>query len=133
MKNRSFLLTTSMAVVCFLAACPRPAASFIDIRPPTLGNLCGQASHIYVMRVEKVRVDNGVICFKSVEELKADGALPLPDGSLTKQVISPNITGAKIILDWAAEGKTTVLFVKEMGLKSHAHIYIDGYWYLAAY
>jgi hypothetical protein len=127
------LLRATLLAACLLAAWPRPAAAFLDFRPPTLGNLCSQATHIYVLRVDKVSPEHGVILFKSVAELKATGKWPLPDGALTKQVIRPNVEGARIILDWAAEGKTAVLFAKDYGVKTHAHVYIDGYWYMVAY
>ena len=53
MKIRSFLLTASLPIVCLLAFCPRPAVAFIMYTPPTLGNLCRQATHIYVLRVDE--------------------------------------------------------------------------------
>src|SRR5262249_39738889 len=130
MKNRAFLLTTVVAI-CVLAAWPRPAAAYIDILPPTLGNLCRQATHIYILKVDKFSAANGVILFKSGEPLKAEGMLP--DGALMKQVIGPNVSGAKVILDWADEGKTAVLFAKDFQLKSAAHVYIDGYWYFLSW
>jgi len=123
----------AVTVVCLLMAWPRPAAAYIDFLPATLGSLCSQATHIDVLKVEKFSSANGVILFKSAQQLKAKGVLPLPEGSLTKLVIRPNVTGAKVILDWTAEGKTAVLFARGNGFKSHAHLYIDGYWYLVAW
>src|SRR3954453_22577459 len=121
MKTRSVLFRhASWAVACLLALCPRPATAFILYTPPTLGNLCRQATHIYVLRVERVEkagAEQGSIIFKSVEQLKAQRVL-VPDGTLAKHVVASNgnlgkptgPNGAKVILDWAAEGKTAVLF-----------------------
>jgi hypothetical protein len=116
------------AAACLLLTWPPSAAAYVGILPPTLGELCRQATHISVLRVEKVNAEKGVILFKSVEQLKATGKLPLPDAA--KQVIGPNVSGAKVILDGAAEGKTAILFAKSFELKAVAHVYIDGYWYL---
>src|SRR4051794_27876720 len=105
------LLRATLVAACLLAAGPRPAAAFIDFRPPTLGNLCSQATHIYVLRVDKVSPEHGVILFKPAVPLKVTGT-PIGEGALRKQVIRPNVPGAKVILDWAAEGKTAVVFVR---------------------
>jgi len=133
MRNRSVIPLAALAFACLLLAWPRPAVAYIDFLPATLGSLCSQATHIDVLKVEKFSSANGVILFKSAQQLKAKGVLPLPEGPLTKLVIRPNITGAKVILDWTAEGKTAVLFARGNGFKSHAHLYIDGYWYLVAW
>src|SRR5262249_19531523 len=37
-----------------------------------------------------------------------------------------------VILDWAAEGKTAVMFARDYGVKSAGHVYIDGYWYFVS-
>lgn len=132
MKNRCVLLLRVLAVACLLAAWPQMAAAYVGILPPTLGDLCRQATHISVLKVDKVSVERGVILFKSVEQLKGKGE-PLPDTTFAKQVVGPNVNGAKVILDWAAEGKTAVVFAKDYGLKSAAHVYIDGYWYLVGW
>src|SRR6266576_1077482 len=119
MKHRSFM-PTALAVIWLLAVWPRPATAFIIYTPPTLGNLCRQSTHIYVLRVERVEKagpEKGSIIFKSVEQLKAQGVV-VPDGTLAKHVIASDVkvgkptgpNGAKVILDWAAEGKTAVLF-----------------------
>ncbi len=145
MKNGSLrLLWASLAIACLLTACPRPAPAYIKVEPLTLGNLCCQSAHIYVLRVEKVSMEKGVILFKSVEQLKGR-----PDGTAAKHVIGPKVTGAKVILDWAAEGKTAVMFCntrksrknpdkpkdkeEEEGLEGRGHAYIDGYWYWLTY
>src|SRR6516164_8959434 len=116
MKNRSYLLT-ALAAICLLAAWPRPAAAYIKFPPPTLGDLCRQSIHIYVLRVEKFSAERGVILFQPVQRLKALEALP--DGALSKHVIAPDANGAKVILDWAAEGKTAVMFAKIRDVKAH--------------
>lgn len=134
-----------LAVACLVAVCPRPAEAFIKIPPPTLGDACCQATHIHMLKVEKFSAEKGVIIFKSVKELKSEGALP--QGAFAKQVLGPNAKGAKIILDWAAEGKTALVFARidnaggpiperlELGKTTRAqgHMYIDGYWYMISY
>jgi hypothetical protein len=130
-KHSTCFLFTALAAACLTVACPRPAAAYISILPPTLGDLCRQSTHIYVMKVDRFSAENGVILFKAGEPLKAEGVLP--DGAHMKQVIGSNVLGAKIIFDWVAEGKTAVLFAKDFGLKSAAHVYIDGYWYFLSW
>src|SRR5262249_43589242 len=108
MNHRSFLLTSVVAaLVGVLLACPRPAEAYIDILPPTLGDLCRQATDIHVLKVDKVSVERGVILFKPVKQLKA-GDESLPTDAFAKLVIGSDVPGAKVILDWAAEGKTAV-------------------------
>lgn len=157
MKYRSFLSIASLAAVGLLAFGLPSAEAFIAYTPPTLGNLCRQASHIYVLRVERVEKEGpqkGSIVFKYMEQLKGQGKAT-PDGPLAKHVFAwdTNLTKptgpreAKVILDWAAEGKMAVLFAQssdppkrkqgepveasDLLLCGVAHIYIDGYWYWA--
>jgi hypothetical protein len=76
-----------------------------------------------------------VILFKTVRHLKAQPKLR--EDVLRKQVIGPKVSGAKIVLDWAGEGKTAVLFgvIDSLGGKriDAAYVYIDNYWYLIFY
>src|SRR5262249_3872945 len=115
------------------------------------------ATHIYVLRIERIEkagTEKGAIIFKTEKQLKAQGVV-VPDGTLAKHVIGSDVNvakplgpnGAKVILDWAAEGKTAVLFAlaavdqpkKKQGEPTPetdlrgcpAHVCIDGYWYLA--
>lgn len=129
MRNLFLPLTTAV-VAGLLLVCPRPAEAYIDFLPPTLGDLCRQATHISVVKVDKVNAERGVILFKPAEQLKGKDATPLPDDTFGKQVIGSDITGAKAILDSAAEGKTAVVFAREGGFKSLAHVYLDNCWYL---
>lgn len=129
MKNPFVLLTPAVAAGLLLAF-TRPAPAYIDFLPPTLGDLCRQATHIYVVKVDKVNAERGVILFKPAEQLKGRDAVPLPDDTFAKQVIGSDVPGAKVILDSAAEGKTAVVFAREGGFKSLAHVYLDGCWYL---
>jgi hypothetical protein len=128
MKNRSVLFLRGLAVACLLAVCPGPAAAYIKVEPLTLGNLCRQSAHIYVLRVEKVSAERGVILFKPVAQLKGE-----PDGTAARHVIGPKVKGAKIILDWATEGKTAVMFCNVEGGYGRGHACIDGYWYWLTY
>jgi hypothetical protein len=108
-----------------LLAAARPATAFIKAPPPPeLGALCQLASHISVLRVEKLSTEKGVILFKSVEQLKAREALP--EGMLAKLVVGSQVEGGKAILDWAAEGKWAVLFA--VPRSQAGHLYIDGFW-----
>ena len=132
MKNL-FLLLTTAAAAGLLLVCPQPAPAYIDFLPPTLGDLCRQATHIYVVKVDKVNAERGVILFKPAEQLKGKDAVPLPDDTFGKQIIGSDVPGAKVILDVAAEGKTAVVFAREGGFKSLAHVYIDNCWYLIAW
>jgi hypothetical protein len=129
MKNESVrLVLASLTAACVLAACPRPVAAYIKVEPLTLGNLCSQSQHIYVLKVEKVDAEKGVILFQTVEQLKGK-----PDNTAAKHVIGPKVEGAKIILDWAVEGKTAVIFCNVEKGYGRGHAYIDGYWYWMTY
>src|SRR5262249_38816316 len=122
MKNRSFPLA-ALAVACLMAACPRPAPAYVSVTPPTLGALCNDSVNIYVLQVEKASAEKGVILFKCVEVLKGK-----PDPTAGKHLIpaaiavggekvttATDVLGPKIILDWATEGKTAVLFTVTRG------------------
>jgi len=130
MKHTSHqLLRASVAAAFLLALYSRPASAYIDFPPPTLGALCGTSHHIYVLKVDKVSADDGVILFKCVEQLKGK-----PDPTAVKHVIGPKVEGGKVVLDWAAEGKTAVLFTMTAGAPGEGgagigHAYIDNYWY----
>jgi len=148
------LMRASLAVACLFAAWPRPAAAYIDLAPPTLGVLCAISDDICVLQVEKTNVDKGVIVFKVVEVLKGKSEATskhaiansrfftrprYANTSKDKQVRTAKSLddSAKIILDWAAKGKTAVLF----NLRSPAvgrpltygHVCIDNYWYRVMY
>ncbi len=139
------LFRSTLAAAFLLAVYPQLAEGFIKRPPPTLGDVCRQATHIHMLKVEKFSAEKGVIIFKSVKELKVEGALP--EGAFAKQVCAPNVKGAKTILDWAAEEKTALLFARidnaggpiperlELGKTTRAqgHMYIDGYWYMISY
>ena len=139
------LFRPTLAAAFLLAVYPQPAEGFIKRPPPTLGDVCRQATHIHTLKVEKFSAEKGVIIFKSVKELKVQGALP--EGAFAKLVCAPNGKGAKAILDWAAEGKTALLFARidnaggpiperlELGKTTRAqgHMYVDGYWYMISY
>jgi hypothetical protein len=145
MKCRFAVLMRILAAPCLLAWCAGPAGAYVGRPPPTLGDLCRQATHIYLLKVEKFSAEKGVILFKPAQQLKAPKELP--DDALAKQVIGPKVNGAKIILDWAGNGKTAVLFGHIDGLfrkqgepppggrgpNGAAYVYIDNYWYLLSY
>ena len=129
MKNKSVLFASAV-VACLLTAWP--SSAYIKAPPKTLGSVCLESDHISVLKVKKVDAEKGVIHFQHVEQLKGKH-----DGTDVKHLIKPDLddgTGrtngkpAKIILDWAAEGKTAVMFYFTGG-NSRGHVYIDGYWY----
>ena len=129
MKNKSVLFASAV-VACLLTAWP--SSAYIKAPPKTLGSVCLESDHICVLKVEKVDAEKGVIHFQHVEQLKGKH-----DGTAVKHLIKAELddgTGrangkpAKIILDWAAEGKTAVMFYFTGG-NSRGHVYIDGYWY----
>lgn len=133
--KKSAVLMRVLAIVGLLAACPRPAAAFIKVEPWPLGKLCREATHIYVLKVDKVSQEKGVILFKRMEQLKGT-----PDGTVPKHVIKPNAKGAQVVLDWAAEGKTLVMLVQVSRADKgdgpgygRGHAVIDGYWYSITY
>ncbi len=131
MTNRFMLfVSAATAVASLLTAGPSPA--YIKAPPKTLGSVCLESDHICVLKVEEVDAEKGVIHFKHVEQLKGKH-----DGTTIKHLVKPDLddgTGrangkpAKIILGWATEGKTAVMFYFTGG-NSRGHVYIDGYWY----
>src|SRR5262249_1666699 len=133
MKSCSIRFVGVWAVACLLAPWAGPASAYIDILPPTLGDLCRQSTDIRILRIEKVSAEKGVIRFKAAEALKAKPELPAPDGALTKQLIQLNVPGARTVLDAVAEGKPAILFAKDLGSKAVAHVYLEGHWYLLGF
>jgi hypothetical protein len=126
MKNGSVLLLRSLLVLACLLAAVWPATAYIKAPPPPeLGAMCQRSSHVSVLQVEKFSTEKGVILFKPAEQLKENEKLP--EGALVKLVIRPDVKGAKVIVDWASEGKKAVLFA--LIRVRVGHLYIDGHWY----
>ena len=128
--NKRSVLIASAVVACLLTA--NPAAAYIKAPPKTLGSICLESDHICVLKVEKVDAEKGVIHFKHVAQLKGKH-----DGTVVKHLIKSDLgegtertkgDAAKIVLGWAAEGKTAVMFYFTGG-NDRGHIYLDGYWY----
>src|SRR5262245_12420617 len=123
MKTGSVRLTRTLAAAGLLAVCLSPAAAYVSVTPPTLGALCNDSVNIYVLRVEKASAEKGVILFKCVELLKGKpdptaGKHAIPSAIAVggeKQTAATDVTGPKVILDWATEGKTAVLFTVTRG------------------
>jgi hypothetical protein len=146
MKNRSFLLR-AIAAACLMAAWPRLAVAYVDVTPPTLGALCNDSVNIYVLQVEKASAEKGVILFKCVEVLKGKsdptaGKHVIPTAIAVggeKSTTATDVAGPKMILDWATQGKSAVLFTVTRGgdpggdVKGVGHAYIDNYWYTLSY
>jgi hypothetical protein len=127
------LMAGALGVV---AASCRPASAYIEIPALTLGALCGKSTDICVLKVEKVSAEKGVILFSVVEDLKGKSGVPA-----SKHVIGPKVPGSDVIFDWAAEGKTAVLFAaiardkegRGSVVQGYGYAYIDNYWYSLAY
>src|SRR6266542_6023928 len=148
MKSRSVLLLQAFAVAGLLAVGLSPAAAYVSVTPPTLGALCNDSVNIYDLRVEKASAETGVILFKCVEHLKGKpdptaGKHVIPAAIAVggeKQATATDVTGPKVILDWATEGKTAILFTVTRGdddpggaVKGVGHAYIDNFWYTLSY
>src|SRR5436190_41663 len=84
-----------------------PAASAVIEVIPTLGQVINDATNIVVLEVEKVSLEKKVIIYKKLADLK--GRYPI-------ERVHHQIAGGlsprepKMILDWAAPGKTAVWF-----------------------
>jgi len=125
MRRTPRYLGWALVTASLLTVGSRPAAAYIKVPPRTLGGVCLEPDNIGVLKVDKVSAENGVIVFKHVQQLKGKH-----DDTVLKHVIRPEVKGAKIILDWAAEGKTAVMFSFSEGPnRGNAHVYIDGYWF----
>jgi HEAT repeat protein len=104
-----------------------PAWAFLEATPawPTLGKVIGQASHIVVLRVDKVSREKQAVIFTKVADLK---------GKDWPEVVKHRLTDgchprqARTVLDWAEPGETAVCFQIGEGCLTC----IGGYWYQCA-
>src|SRR5207249_1428752 len=105
----------SAATVLFGLA--TPSWAYID-RPPTLGRLVQfDATHIVVMRVEKVSKEKQVLVYQKVADLKGKYPGDRIRHHITRRSTDPpgpeenaRPRGGQLILDWAVPGKLAVFF-----------------------
>jgi HEAT repeat protein len=93
----------AVAFLIFLA--PSAAIAYIDAAP-TLGRLMTEASHICVLKVEKVNVDKRVVVFRKISNLK---------GGFSEETLNHVVSegSATFLLDWAIPARTAIAFVTE--------------------
>jgi hypothetical protein len=111
-------------LVVTLWALATPAQAFIDLAP-SLGKLTNDSNIIVVLEVEKVSQEKRAIIFKKVAELKGkhDGEeikIDLRDGWTPRNT--------KIVMDWAAPGKTAIFFING----TVGYVCIGSYWCLCS-
>lgn len=132
-------LGPSLSSLALVAICVSAAVAYIDIPPPTLGELCFTSRNIYYLKVEKASAERGVIVFKTAKRLR--GAEGITDEDAAKHVVGKEAAGRNVVLDWAtANGadKTAVFFnihamTRDERRSGHGYVYFDNYWYVASY
>jgi HEAT repeat protein len=92
-------------------------------QPLTLGKLIEGASHIVVLRVERVDREQRTIHFKVAETLKGKRPSARVRQPIPRSEGSPR--AAEAILDWARPGKTAIAFHDDEG----AHVCLGNSWY----
>src|SRR5262245_14292486 len=118
--------TVALSMLALLGALgtPIPAQAFVDFSP-TLGKVISQSDHIVVLEVDKVNRERQVIVFKSVAELKGQGAPEVVKHQITDGF---HVRQSRTVLDWAEPGEMAVCL--QSGRQSLT--YIGGYWYHCA-
>lgn len=116
------------------------AQAYITAPVTTLGQLCN-STHVTVVQVDKVNKEKGVVIYRKVKDLKGkyprDTIKHVFDLKNTPAhkgpgdvPIRPNELDWKYALDWAAPGKTAIMFtLKYDPYGDFGHTYIDGCWY----
>src|SRR5437764_1233337 len=104
-----------------LAGTALTSEAYIDASP-RLPGVIKDATNIVVLQVQKVSVEKRAIVYSVIEDLKGKSS-----GKQVKHQLTEgwHPAEAKIILDWAAPGKTALAF--DDGKASFTCI--DGYWY----
>jgi hypothetical protein len=110
------------------------AFGYIHFPPMTVQKMCQGSHHIRVLKIEKVNKEKGVIFFEVADALKGKKS----QITSLRHVIRSEAEGAKPILDWAANGKTAVMFSIEGNKTDGApmavgYVFIDKYCYSADY
>jgi outer membrane protein assembly factor BamB len=127
------------AAALLLAARPQPADAFIDFPAESLQKMCQMADAIAVLRVEKVNKEKNGIVYSKARDLK--GNYPSPNkqfGDTFTHVLQDSVNPdwhrqdinnqdehREHILDWAAEGKTAVIFQRG----GEQAVCVGRYWY----
>ncbi len=109
------------------------AVGYIHFPPMTLQKMCKESHQIRFLKIEKLNKEKGVIVFEMAQSLKGEKS----QITSFKHVIRTDTEGAKPILDWAAEGKTAVMFCIESKpggqVKGLGYVFIDEYCYSVDY
>jgi HEAT repeat protein len=113
-----------LCLVITLWALATPVQAFIDLAP-SLGKLANDSNVIVVLEVEKVSQEKRAIIFKKVADLKGkrdagEIKLRLADGWTPRN--------SKIMLDWAAPGKTAIFFING----TVGYLCVGSYWCLCS-
>src|SRR5262245_18012595 len=98
-----------VGVVLVVALVVQAAAGYIHFPPMTLQKMCKESHHIRVLKVIKFDKEKGVIVFEVAEAPKGEKS----QITSFRHVFRPEAEGTKPVLDWAAEGKTAVMFAIE--------------------
>lgn len=112
-QSRLNLGRLGLLVAAVLFWTPRPAETYIDGGPATLGGLCVMSSHIMVVKIESFNEQNRVLIYRKVADLK--GKYPR---DTIKHVFGPSHGAKPEVLKQPQIGKTAIVF---------------SYWYNGAY
>src|SRR5262249_38979512 len=111
----------SLSLLCLLAW---PQTGFASIQTHyRLGELLPMATHILVMRVEKVDREKNIITYKKVEDLKGKHPTDTIQHEIGKNGFHPREW--QYTMKWAEVGKTAVMFHNGGGSVTC----IGDYWY----
>jgi hypothetical protein len=116
---------TALLVTALVAFSARPAQARINA-PYSLGRVCYLCTNIIVLKVEKLDKDKNLIYFRKVRDLKGEHK-----GEVIRHAIGKNGYHERewqYVMEWAAPGKTAVLFHNGRT----AETCIGNYWYQAA-
>jgi hypothetical protein len=122
-----------VGVALVTAMCVSVAGAYIHFPPMTVPKMCKQSHHIRLLKVTKHDKEKGVIVFEVAETLKGEKSRT----TSFRHVVRPDAEGVKPILDWAAEGKTAVMFAIEGNrdgkVVALGYVFIDEYCYSVDY
>ena len=122
-------LASFAGVILVMVIAVAPIGGYIHFPPPTMQNMCKQATTIRVLTVKKHSKEKGVIVFEAVESLKGK----TPDGMSFRHAIGKETPGTKPIFDWVADGKQAVMFTIEAGQIAFGYVFIDKFCYSVDY
>src|SRR5947209_8789390 len=120
-RNRLWIGSALMSL-CIAGFWPARAPAYIGGPPASLGMMCSWSTHVVLVRIEKLDREKGLIVWRKVLDYKGKW----PGGETIRQ----NLAGCAeraAIMQWADEGKSTVMFALESYKWSHT--YIDKLWY----